>query len=231
MKKAIVLLLIAAMTLSLAACGNKKKVVEENKVIEEQGNVDGGGITISQAEAIELPEGVKEAYESAIAEYTDTELTTIAYLGSQVVAGTNYKCLVREEGTEEDAFGKVYVVVVYEDLEGKAEVTEMTQVDFSKYYEETKKLGLETLVGGWNVDDAFGAGIEDLFRGSYDKAVADYKDYELEPICLLNFDVTTNMVYMFLCKASDGEASGLCVVTVADDFLGNSELTCVNAFE
>lgn len=230
MKKLGIFVFMAATILSLASCG-KKVVVIDNTVVESQGDVDGGGFSVSLAEIIELPEGAKEAYESAIADYTDAELETIGYLGSQVVSGTNYKYLVREAASEEDAIGKVSVVVVYQDLEGKAEVTEMTQVKFSDYFREEKKFAPETLMGGWNVDNAYGSGLSSVCQEAYDKATADFKEYELEPICLMDFEMTHDMVYFILCKASKDQASGLCVLTVKEDFTGNSKLSCVNAFE
>ena len=79
-----------------------------------------------------LPDKVKAPYDKAVAKLTVNNMTPIAYLGSQLVSGTNYAILVRSETTAENSVAVLQVVIVYEDLEGNAEITNTYTLDLSE---------------------------------------------------------------------------------------------------
>ena len=61
------------------------------------------------------------------------ELKPIALLGEQVVAGMNYMYLVNDANSYK-------VVVVYKDLEGKMQVTKVSDFDVLKYVNDDKHM-------------------------------------------------------------------------------------------
>ena len=65
-----------------------------------------------------------------------SNLMPIALLGTQVVSGTNYRMLCYGAPTTADPQTAVYVVTVYEDLDGKAEISEIQVFDLLSYIGE-----------------------------------------------------------------------------------------------
>lgn len=69
----------------------------------------------------------KNALEKASETLTGAEYKPIALLGTQTVAGTNYALLCEMKATVPDAAGEYAFVYVYEDLKGKAIVSDVKQ--------------------------------------------------------------------------------------------------------
>ena len=94
----------------------------------------GGWNAAEDAVGSEIPEEVLAAYDKA-AETVDwvwDKVEPLAYLGSQIVAGTNYALICKGESSDEKA-ASIMVLTVYEDLEGKAEVTNIYSLDLTQY--------------------------------------------------------------------------------------------------
>ena len=79
-----------------------------------------------------LPDKVKAPYDKAVEKLAANNMTPVAYLGSQLVSGTNYAILVRSETTAEKSVAVLQIVIVYEDLEGNAEITNTYTLDLSE---------------------------------------------------------------------------------------------------
>lgn len=148
MKKFLAIMLVIAMIASLAACGGSGSteddttVPEENptEILPENEDLAGGYTVKSEVEAVELPEDVKAAFDLALEGYTGVGLTPIAYLGSQVVAGTNYAILCLGKVMNPTAKPTLKVAVVYKDLEGNASmlrVNDFKLLDYVGADEET----------------------------------------------------------------------------------------------
>ena len=75
-------------------------------------------------------EKVQQIFDDATA-LIETTLSPIALVGTQVVSGTNYAILAYGGLTEEEA--KIYLVTVYEDLEGVRQIVSSAYVDLSEY--------------------------------------------------------------------------------------------------
>ena len=69
-----------------------------------------------------LPEEVQIAFDKATETLTGAGYTPMAYLGSQIVAGTNYAILCSCEGSALELGVSLRVIVIYVDLEGNAEI-------------------------------------------------------------------------------------------------------------
>lgn len=70
----------------------------------------------------------KKAFEKAMDGFDGDSFEVVAYLGSQVVAGTNYGYLCRETSDEPDPVTTFVLLTVYEDLDGNAGVKDIMDV-------------------------------------------------------------------------------------------------------
>ena len=66
----------------------------------------------------------KAALDKASETLTGAEFDPIALVGTQVVAGTNYRLLCKETATVPDAESFYTIIDIYADLNGNAELTE-----------------------------------------------------------------------------------------------------------
>ena len=80
-------------------------------------------------------ERAQEAFEKALEGFVGVGYTPIALLGTQVVAGTNYKILCYGQTVTAEPVSALYVVDVYEDLEGNAEISSAEVFDLLAYKE------------------------------------------------------------------------------------------------
>lgn len=69
-----------------------------------------------------LPEEVQTAFDKASETLTGAGFTPMAYLGKQIVAGTNYAILCRCEGSALELGVSLGVIVIYVDPEGSASI-------------------------------------------------------------------------------------------------------------
>ena len=74
-----------------------------------------------------------KAFSKASEEYDGVVINPLALLGTQVVAGTNYLILGTGNAVVQSPVTAVYVATVYEDLEGNAEFTDVSQFDLLAY--------------------------------------------------------------------------------------------------
>ncbi len=80
-----------------------------------------------------LPEDVQKAFAKATEKTPEGTLTPVAYLGSQVVSGTNYAILCCGQTMAEDSVSVMQIVTVYQDLEGNAEITNTYNLDLAEF--------------------------------------------------------------------------------------------------
>ena len=78
---------------------------------------------------------VKKAYKKAMKDNADG-YEPIAYLGDQVVAGSNYMILARGKGTDEVDKG-LYLIIIYADLNGNAEINRIEPLELGNYDQTT----------------------------------------------------------------------------------------------
>lgn len=79
----------------------------------------------------------QKAFEKALDGMTGADYEAIALLGTQVVSGTNYLLLCRVTPVIPDAEPSFCLVTVYEDLEGKAEISEIQDLDIAAQSESS----------------------------------------------------------------------------------------------
>lgn len=88
----------------------------------------GGWGPVVDQPAVELEKEVKEALEKAAEELDGMKVEPLALLGSQVVAGTNYKILCRMIPVTDEPITEIHVIEVYADLDGGATISGMYDI-------------------------------------------------------------------------------------------------------
>ena len=94
--------------------------VETNIVSDEE--IIGGWM---QPESPEMTDEVNEAFTKVAKDLEGASYTPLAYLSSQVVAGTNYCIFCEKQDSSADAEKQYVFVYIYEDLNGNAEMTDV----------------------------------------------------------------------------------------------------------
>ena len=113
--------LATALMFSLVGCGDDKPA--ENDAPKQDEQLSGGW---ADSKSTELTQEQKDVFEKAL-ETSGGDYTPIAYLASQVVAGTNHSFLCKS-GDD-----KYYVITVYQDLQDHCEITDVVDADLEKY--------------------------------------------------------------------------------------------------
>lgn len=231
MKKIIALLIAALFVFSLAACSEKadsdkkgdEKETVESKIEETEAPdapVDGGW---SETGSIAVTDEVKAMFDKLNETMTGAYYVPVAYLESQVVAGTNHLVLCKMIPSVGDALGTYVLVTVYEDLEGKAEITsvqESSAVAPEPYNPENP------VAGGWAEPDT--NEVTDEAKAALEKAAAQLDGADYEAVALLATQIVAGTNYQLLCKITPvvpNAGSTYSIVTVYEDLDGNAEIT------
>ncbi|MBO4649574.1 MAG: hypothetical protein J5653_00080 [Clostridiales bacterium] len=246
MKKLVAILMTVAVVAAMTGCKDKKETKVTEKATEKiETVVDNGDEKLVQllgmkrteepnmigqvggwdgnVENIDLNqnEKAKAAFEKATSELTGMVFEGIYLLGTQVVAGTNYCILARGTATVPDAIPGYYLVYVYEDLQGGAEVLKIDAL-------------LEAdgeVDGGWGVntgDPTFENNVE--VKDAFAKALANMviAGGEMEPIAYLGSQVVGGYNYLVLCRVRavvEDPSVELALVTIYVDPEGNASIT------
>lgn len=186
--------------------------------------IAGGWSANSGALSLDANPEVKAAFEKATEGLTGYGYEPIAYLGSQVVAGTNYRILCRASAVVPDAAPAYEIVTIYEDLDGAAVITESVAVPGVP--EE-----VEGLDGGWTVNAAdFTPEANPDAKAALETATGNLLGVGYEPIAFLASQVVAGTNYKMFCRTTpvipDAEPF-FTVVTVYADLDGNAEVTDV----
>ena len=120
LKTVLMMLLCLSLGVGMVACG-----AANNKETETEAPVSGGWST---GEPTELTDEQKAVFAKATENLTGATYTPVLFLGEQVVAGFNYRFLCRAQGSWLDAPLTWVIVEIYEDLEGNAELTNVTDL-------------------------------------------------------------------------------------------------------
>lgn len=116
------------------------------------GNMDAetieGGWTVNSGElSMSANPNAMAAFEKAVEGLSGYSYEPLVLLGTQIVAGTNYRILCRGSAVVPDPVPTYEIITVYEDLNGNAEITDTTPLPGLP---ET----MENLPGGWTLNDS-----------------------------------------------------------------------------
>ena len=183
-----------------------------------------GGWTIYDGETAALPEEVQTAFDSASKELLGNKLVPVAYLGSQVVAGTNDAILCKSTPVTLNPETKLVVVILYRDLEGNAKITHIS--DFALTASEEEATPAEQLAGGWAIPQEYAViTLPDDPAAAFAKAKEGFVGNSLEPIAYLGSQVVAGTNYAILCHstlATNPPVSSIQLVIVTVDPEGNA---------
>ena len=113
--------LAVALMMGCIGCGSEKATTNDTSKQDEQ--LSGGW---ENSASKDLTQEQKDVFAKAL-EKSGGDYTPIAYLASQVVAGTNHSFLCKSGDN------KYSEVTVYEDLQGNCEITDVVDADTEKY--------------------------------------------------------------------------------------------------
>ena len=235
-KRLCILFLVLGMVSVLSACGSAEQSDTKQPAESEKSEVVAGGWELAGNEAAALPEEVQAAFDKAREKFTGSDLKPVAYVASQVVAGTNHMFLCEATTTTAEPKTSYQMVVVYEDLQGNAEITATKDFDMAAYTEGgSTDIASEKLSGGWSVPDAAcGSAVPDDAKAAFDKATSELGGSDLEPLALLGTQVVSGTNYAFLCKSTlvtQEPVSGIQVVTVYADLDGKAEVSNISTVD
>lgn len=226
MKKIMLLLLVGTLLLGLVACAASKQADEteakpaaepEPEETPENEPITGGW---SAAASVELTDEVRALLDKALEDYTGLNVVPVAYLGSQVVAGTNHALLCRIAPVTPDAVETWAIVYLYEDLEGRVEITEVK--DFGR----STELSTGSESGGWGLPTT--PELTDADRAAFETALEGFTGVACEPVALLSLQVVGGFNKCFLCRATPvypDAQSTWALVYVYEDLEGGAEIT------
>ena len=166
----------------------------------------------------EVTEEVKALIDKAVNGLVGAEYEPVAYIGKQIVNGTNHLILCTITPVIPDPTGRYALVKVYEDLNGNASIEEI--------YESESEAPKEGLLGGWTVSET--PVMTEEAEAALQKAAENLLGAEYTPCALLATQVVSGTNYSILCKiqaVAPGAEERYAVVQVYEDLDGNAEVT------
>lgn len=194
--------------------------------------LSGGWTMYTGAELQEIPEKAKAAFDKAMEQLMGADYTIAAYLGSQIVSGTNYAFLCNCTPVTANPATTLKLVTINEDLEGTATVSDISDIDVTAYTQE-KDLDFQQVTGGFQAEEAVGVSLPEYAQAAFDKAMEGLTGVGYEPIALLASQIVAGSNYAILCKATSVTAepvTKLAVVTIYSDLNSGAEITSICPF-
>lgn len=225
-----ILTALSLCTFFLTGCNNTSK---DSAALSQTA---GGWAISTEPVTPDIPESARFAFNDAVSVLTDAEYEPIAYLGSQVVAGSNYGFLCRVSSDSAQSEVKLCTVKIYRNLEGNSSVLETKDVIISECFKDSNlSFTPDNLAGGWNISsDIKSAVLPKEIQTAFTKATKDLKDVEYKPLAYLGCQVVAGSNYAVLCKASangSDNQSSLAVIMIYADLEGGAQITSVSGFD
>ncbi|MCR5770235.1 MAG: hypothetical protein K6G87_03245 [Butyrivibrio sp.] len=141
LKKIIITLLFGTLTIAAIGCGiksNASDVTEDSSTVEITSEysvneeLDDLGIMTgawSVSDSATMTDEIQEIFDKAVDGINGATYEPIAFLGSQVVAGTNYCFLCKATVVHPTATPYYTLMYIYEDLDGNVEIADMQDIE------------------------------------------------------------------------------------------------------
>ncbi len=155
MKKYFILLIVAVMLFSLGACAKKKAEVSENKELTAPARPDNavvGGWAASSS--YEITDSARAIFDKGAESLLGVNYEPAAYLGTQIVAGTNHCFLAKATVVAPGTKPYYTLVFLYEDLDGNVHVKNVAYLPIIPGEDDPEK-SQEEVMGGWEVAEDF----------------------------------------------------------------------------
>lgn len=206
MKKLLALILAALLGASLAFCLTSCDDEEKTDNGKSGDEIVGGW---SSPDSVKLTDEATNALKKATEKLAGGTYEPIALLGTQVVAGTNYRLLCTFTPATEGADASYTIVTVYEDLEGNAEITEILNSDAKV------NVTAEVIDGGWVAPET--PDVTEEAGKALQAAVSQMVGAQYNPLALIGTQVVAGTNYCLLCEITpvvENPESHYSVVTV-----------------
>ena len=218
MKKILIVLLAALLVLAAVACKAKE---EPQEAAKEESMTDeplaGGWIP---AEDFSVTDERQAIFDKGMAVISSIH-TPLAYLGSQVVAGTNHCFLSKGSSWLE-------LVYFYEDLQGNVQLMNIAQLPIVPQADGTVTAPEAGLMGGWSY--AEDPAVTDEMQARLDKALEGMVGASYLPVANLGTQVVAGLNRCLLCRVTpvvpDAQPH-YALVYVYEDLQGGASLSQV----
>ena len=147
MKKMLIVLLAGLLMLTAVACKKEAEKPVEEPVEAAQAETMTGGWT--PAADYTVTEARKAIFDKGMAALLGVDYAPLAYLGSQVVAGTNHAFLVKGTMVVPAQPVSYALAYFYEDLQGNVKLMNVADLPIVPQADGTLALPEEGLMGGW----------------------------------------------------------------------------------
>ena len=218
MKKLFAIILSGLIICSFAACGQNNAssqssteaattAAEAETSASEGGDVITGGITDAASPVV--PDEVKTVFDKAAATLTGVGYEPVAYLGSQVVAGTNHFLLCKATPTT-------------------AEITDVANSDIEAPAPTDSE---NPIAGGYTEPET--PEVTPEAQKALTKALEGLDGAQYEAKALLGTQIVSGTNYMLLCKITPVTANPqphYSIVTVYEDLEGNASISDTHDF-
>lgn len=238
MKKLISLILALCLVLSLAACSGtasqeKQEGAAQSAAASAAEEAQSGAASAAaeaapmsgswqRAESPVVSQEQTAVLEKGVETLTGASYEPLAYLASQVVAGTNHRFLCKVTPVAQGATPTYAVVTVYEDLEGSAQVIDVQ--DYTDMVPEEQQEDSDwTLTSSPELTEEASATMK--------KAVETMSVGDYVPVALLATQEFDGNSYCILCEQGDVAEGSYVIVHVYEDVDGEADITEVVPFE
>ena len=158
-----------------------------------------GGWELNTIVTNTIPSDKEKIFKKAIEKYTGAELEPIAYLGYQVVSGTNHMYLVKSTTTTKEAKTTFKVVIVYQNLKKEVEIKDIKDFNIEKYVNKDIDLSKEEATGAWEVSNVAGENsLNKEEKEIFKKATEELTGVNYKPVALLATQVVSGKNYAIL---------------------------------
>ncbi len=238
MKKLFALILSGLIVCSFAACGQNNTssqastdaaattAAEAQTSASEGGDVIAGGYTDAASPVV--PDDVKAVFDKAAATLTGVGYEPVAYLGSQVVAGTNHLLLCKATPTTAEPKTTYALVTLFEGLNGEAEITDISNSDV----EAPAPADAENPMAGAYAEPATPE-VSPEAQKALTAALEGLDGATYEAKALLGTQVVSGTNYLMLCKitpVTQNPQPHYSIVTVYEDLEGKASITDTHDF-
>lgn len=187
----------------------------EAELITGQLELVGG---FQKAKSPNLTKARKKIFKKAFKKYVGSEVTPVAYLASQVVAGTNHLYLCRIKAVVPDATEYYCIVSIYEDLKGKVSINEIVDTNV--------ETNINELPGGWFQSSK--PKVTKSIKKAFNKAMNNLDGVSYTPLAVLSEQVVAGMNYCILCESQvvyPGAPVNYSLVYIYKGLDGSAEIT------
>ena len=193
---------------------------EAEPVTIEAAASTGTGISggFESAQSPKITKARRKLFKKAFKNFVGSDIIPVAYLASQVVAGTNHLYLCRIKAVVPDAKEYYCFVTIYENLKGKAKINEIVNTE--------TETGINELMGGWFASS--NVKVTKSIKKAFKKAMKGLVGVDYKPVAVLSEQVVAGMNYCILCESKGvypGAQTGYSLVYLYKGLDGSAEIT------